>query len=425
MVRLFRFPIVALGILVPSEALLAQNVRQEIRNLLHFGQCTELLCLTLPGGHSTHFLQSATDVAEIVTAFLGNAITTSVGNIPLGSTSSGMTLAFTPTGPVATSQSTGPIFGERSQTLGRRGALVGMNVTGNAFQSIRGRSLSDLRTILTHVDVAPISGLGDPPFERDSIQVRTDLSASAQVFVAFVGYGLSNRLDIGLAVPLVRVSVDGLSVGTIYNQPGTSTHLWERTNTTVDTARASSSASGIGDISLRAKFNLTQSQRGGTGMMFDVRVPTGREEDLLGSGSASVRAIFIASARFNELAPHVNLGYLYRAGERENSAVLGTFGFDALLRPTLTVAADLLGQWQTGASKIPLAAPVSFIDGGVLTSVQRTNIPDVRDNLLGASIGSKLTMGQEMTAVGNLLFPLANGGVKSTVVWTIGLERNF
>src|SRR3712207_9458870 len=40
--------------------------------------------------------------------------------------------------------------------------------------------------------------------------------------------------------------------------------------------------------------------------------------------------------------PHANVGYLYRAGDQLNDAVLATLGFDHLLAPWATLAADVV-----------------------------------------------------------------------------------
>jgi hypothetical protein len=114
------------------------------------------------------------------------------------------------------------------------------------------------------------------------------------------------------------------------------------------------------------------------------------------------------------------VGYLYRSGSSANSAVLGTVGFDALVAPPVTVAVDVLSQFPTGTSDVP--PPVEYIDGSV---VRRTTIPDKRDNLVGGSAGVKISLPAGFTAVGNAIVPFTHGGVRSTVTWTAGLEKNF
>ena len=71
---------------------------------------------------------------------------------------------------------------------------------------------------------------------------------------------------------------------------------------------------------------------------------------------------------------------------------------------------------------ITLPKPVTYIDG---TVVPRTNIPTGTDNIVAASMGGKLLVGAGFTMVGNVLFPISEGGMRPNATWTIGLERNF
>ena len=407
----------------------AQSARSRLRDLFHFGTCDTLVCLSVGVTGSQHGAHYNPDAAITLTSlidFLSNGIATSVGNVPLGGTSSGLTVTFDQNGlPVTTQGSTGSIFGERSQTLGRGRATFGVNVTGASFQSLRGVKLSHLQSTLTHEDEAP-AGLGNPLFEFDTIHVDTDLNASIAAYTAFITYGLSNRVDIGIAMPVVNVKFDGTSIAHIYNMPGDTLHVFSVDSLgkvkVVDTATTSSNTSGIGDIAVRLKVNLAQSPRAGAALFADVRLPTGKADDLLGSGHFSARGLAVASAKFGFLSPHINAGYLYRSGDNQNSALLGTVGFDALVLPSVTLAGDMIGQWQVGAGKVPLPPPVTYVDGSV---VQRTTIPNMKDNVVGASVGAKFAIGPVLTAVTNVIFPLTDGGLRSNVIWTFGAEMNF
>ena len=59
-----------------------------------------------------------------------------------------------------------------------------------------------------------------------------------------------------------------------------------------------------------------------------LRFPTGGTADLLGSGKFAGRVLGIVDSHFGNFSPHINVGYLYHAGEQQNDAVLGTVGFD-------------------------------------------------------------------------------------------------
>jgi hypothetical protein len=54
-----------------------------------------------------------------------------------------------------------------------------------------------------------------PPFEGDLIQAQLALRMTTDQSIIFANYGLSDRLDIGVAVPFVRVELDASMLATI------------------------------------------------------------------------------------------------------------------------------------------------------------------------------------------------------------------
>lgn len=406
-----------------------KTMRDVIRNLFHFGTCPQLICLdSLTGIHGNHFNPDALTSGQELIDFLSSAITTSVGTIPIGSTSNATTFSFDANGaPIAAAGSGGPIFAERAQTLGRGHLFFGVGVTGLHYDAIRGIPLSRLSLTLTHENEQPLDGglLGNPSFEYDRIAISTTMHVNLTAYTAFMTYGIGNKLDIGLALPLIHLSIDGRSIGTIIQATPTVYHYWKGSQADpqlVDTATSSGSTTGIGDLAIRAKLNMYQSSAIGVAVLGDVRLPTGDEANLLGAGSVSARAIGIVSARAGPIFPHINAGYLFRGGSNTNDAILTTVGFDALVIPHLTVAAEANGQIQLGASNVALPPPAHFLDGSV---VPRTNFPDQRDDVYEASFGAKLSVGGGLTEVGNVIIPLGNRGVTSNLIWTVGLEKNF
>ena len=69
------------------------------------------------------------------------------------------------------------------------------------------------------------------------------------------------------------------------------------------------SASGVGDIVLRTKYNFLRRPGGGASVVLDVSLPTGDSNNLLGTGAARGKMLFVASTTLGRVAPHVNAGY--------------------------------------------------------------------------------------------------------------------
>src|SRR6476660_3671434 len=106
----------------------AQHLRDRISDLFIFGPGQQPLFLAGSGdpnnpaslqAHGLHFIPASNAENGALISFITDALGTSIGSIPIGSTSGGETFRFEAGLPVLVSTSSGPIFAERAQTLGR------------------------------------------------------------------------------------------------------------------------------------------------------------------------------------------------------------------------------------------------------------------------------------------------------------------
>src|SRR5438105_5713382 len=107
----------------------AQGLKEQLEQLFVFGSCGLPLCLDVPGAHGNHFIESVQQGNATVIGFVTGAVAKSAANTPVSSTSSGATFSIVNGLPVRTSTSAGPVFAERSQTLGKGRLFVGTNVS--------------------------------------------------------------------------------------------------------------------------------------------------------------------------------------------------------------------------------------------------------------------------------------------------------
>ncbi|HKI95035.1 MAG TPA: hypothetical protein VJ992_07065, partial [Gemmatimonadales bacterium] len=342
----------------------AQTLRSRINDLFTFGTCGQPLCLDVGGEHGMHFIPSIVSGGVTVIGVLTEAIGRSAANTPISATSSGATFAIVGGLPVRTSTSAGPIFGERAQTLGRGRFFIGTNVTDLNFTSLNGVPLNDININFIHQDVgAP--GLGNPSFENDVIALQLQMNVRLTVANVFATWGVTDFLDVGVAVPFVRTTISGQSVAQILPWGPVALHYFGLNADSTPILRATASlnnasATGIGDVVGRVKINLGQSQKFGAALLGDIRFPTGDAQNLIGSGNTSVRALGIASAQFGDFAPHLDAGYQFRTGTLDNDAVIANLGFDNRMTDWATAAIDFLTEWQVGASKVLLPGPVTY-----------------------------------------------------------------
>jgi hypothetical protein len=329
--------------------------------------------------------------------------------------------------PVRTSTSAGPIFAERSQTLGRGHFFIGANFNGIQYTKLNGASIDNFGLTFIHEDVDNAGTLGDPQFENDIIDVQLQLDVNVLVTSVFATYGLTDFIDLSVAVPFVRTTVKGSSEAQIQPFGPNALHFFGGSSADPilrATASESGSASGIGDVAGRLKINVVQTRKFGAAILGDLRFPTGDEEDLLGSGAFAGRAIGIVAAQFGPFSPHLNGGYLVRTGELQNDAVLVTLGFDNLMTDWATLAIDFLSEWQVGESQILLPGNATF-DVPFVREVQTTQVADMKQNLVAASGGIKFSLREGTVLMTNILFPLTRAGLLPDFIWTVGLELIF
>jgi hypothetical protein len=424
----------------------AQGLRDQISQLFIFGPGEDPLFLAGTASnpsatvaiHGSHFVPSASTQNGTIISFITSAISGNVADFPFSAASGGTTFRFEGGTPVPTSVSTGPVFAERGQTLGSGRVLVGFSYNSFTYASLRGVDLHNVNLTFTHENVTgpacdsalgkSCTPMGVPTLENDIMPFVLSLDIHVNLASFVLTYGVSDRLDIGVALPFVSTSLEGHSLATIIPFGGDSAFHYfggTATNPVLSASRiVQGSASGLGDVAVRMKLNVHNSDRSSVALLADGRFPTGSEQDLLGAGRFSGRLVGVVSARFGAFSPHADVGYLRRVGGLRNDAVLATVGFDHLMGPSVTLAADLISQLQVGANKLTLPGPVTY-DVPFQRTVQTTDIPDIRDDLINGSLGMKFSIAGGPTVIANALVPLNRGGLRPDVLWTLGLEYSF
>ena len=248
--------------------LAAQSLQDRLENgLFHFGDCDQPLCLnssvSTQSGHGDHYIGSKLSGTQNLLDFLSGAIAVGVSDVPISTATSGITFKVVGGVPVPTSSSGGPIFGERVQTVGRGRFLVGVNVTGVHFSSVRGVPLSNIALVFTHENIGN-PALGNPTFENDVIEVNTSIDLNLQVAALNLTYGLSNRIDFGVTVPLVRADLSGGSIARIVPFATPTPHFFGNSSNQLLSAGSemSGTATGIGDASEHVRQTKVFLERG-------------------------------------------------------------------------------------------------------------------------------------------------------------------
>ena len=122
-----------------------------------------------------------------------------------------------------------------------------------------------------------------------------------------MSYGLTDRIDVGTAVPIVRVGMDAVMTPT--QRPRVGGPGPPGPGMPLPTESRTWSASGVGDVVVRTKYNFWKRTGGGVAAVVDVRLPTGDSDNLLGTAAPSGKLMFVGSTTVGRVAPHINAGY--------------------------------------------------------------------------------------------------------------------
>ena len=343
-----------------------------------------------------------------------------LSSFPLASASGGCAWTFD-TGSGAftrASNSFGPIFAERPLTIGRGRLNVGGNFQHVTFDRLEERRLRG-GEIVSYLN-APLRN-GDQAFFANVL----DLKVTSDTLGVFATYGVTDRLDVGVAVPINRVDVRA----TVTPRFGFTSRGIVRDFEPFSDA---GTRSGIGDVVVRAKYNMLKGDTWGIAEAVDVRLPTGDELNLLGVAGGQVKLSLIASSAMGMLSPHMNLGYTISgtssAGDDPLTYVsppLEEFnyaaGADLALSLRTTVAVDVVGRVIRYAGS--MAWRPSEFGGAQYPQFDFTPGPDL--HLMLGSAGLKLNPFGNMLITTNVLFPLAKNGLTDNLTWMGGVEYSF
>ncbi len=384
----------------------------------------------LPTGqtHSAHFNSA---FQSQFTQF-GVALTSQIAAVPLPSPASGFTYEFDSDLGVfqRTSQSFGPILAERAETIGGGRFTFGFSFQNFTFDTIEGLDVDNIPAVFTHDSAQLLGG------REDVVTTVNSVDARVNQFTTFLSYGLTDRLDLSLAIPVVSTELSVVSRATV-RRLGTvdpEIHFFREYDDSVGDLRtftAFGSASGIGDLTLRLKGRMG----GSAALGLDVRVPTGDEENLLGVGAPGVRPFFVLSRSGKAFSPHLNVGYLWNGssvlagdpatGETADlpDQVTYVLGADFGVSSRFTFVLDVIGSYLIDAPRLNQTTFVGL--NPAHTTFPTIEFTEESYNLLSGAVGFKLNVVESLLVDVNLLFNLDNNGLRDKITPLVGFEYAF
>ena len=386
--------------------------------------------------HAAHFNSAFQSEFRLMNV----ALTSQLATVPLPSPASGFTYQFDPaTGTfVRTTRSFGPILADRGETIGKNKIAFGYTYQFFSFDHLDGLSLSNVPAVFTHD--SPDLGGG----RADIVATANTVEATVSQLSGAVTYGLSDRVDLSIAVPVVQTRLSLLANATIH-RIGTGSNLGVHYFRDPDAIGgygstrqyfAEGSAAGVGDLVARVKTMLMREGTRAFAAGVDVRMPTGDENNLLGSGALGVRPFAAVSSSIGVFAPHANVAYQWngesslagdvRTGDKADLPDQFTYivGADVLMTERLSVIFDLFGQRVIDS---PRLVPRTATRTGAAGSVTLNDILFTRESYWTSSggFGLKANLAPRLLVAFNLRFALTDGGLTDRLAPLIGMEWAF
>jgi hypothetical protein len=393
--------------------------------------------VTLDGTtHAAHFNSAFQSDFRLVNIALTGQLTA----VPLPSPASGFTYEFdSTTGTfVRSTRSFGPILSDRAETIGHGRLAFGFSSQFFSFDHLDGVALSGVPAVFKHDSFELGGGRADVVSTTNTVEATVNQLSGALTF------GLTSRIDLSLAVPMVKTSLSLLSNARI-ERLGTGSNLqvhYFKDDTALNGFGSThqyfteGSASGVGDLVLRMKAMLIREGSRALAAGLDARFPTGDEQNLLGTGAWGARPFAAVSAAAGPFAPHANIAYQWngksvlagdvRAGTKANlpDQFQYALGSDVAVNPRFSMVFDILGQRVLDSPRLTVYTLHATGAAG------SADLPDIRFStdsywVTNPSLGFKANVASRLLVNFNMRFNAGDKGLADRVAPLIGIEWSF
>ena len=360
-------------------------------------------------------------------ALAENIAETAARSLPVVSASAGFTYRYNKELDIfeRTSDTLGPIFLERPDTLGKGKLNVNVSFQYVQFDEFDGQSLNRLRN--TDPIVIRVADVAGNTVGFTANQLRYGLKIQNYITAFSLTYGIFDDLDVNLLVPVIETNLD---VGVRSKQVALAgpDAVFAPAPAPQATGFTHGVALGVGDILLRLKYRLAEWHDIRSAAGLQLRLPSGDENDFQGTGSFEASPFFYASTvYFSRLEPFVNAGVDLRADSVERSEARYGIGadYDATRRVGLTLA--FLGRSEFKGSASP--SETNFLHlrpSGAVAEEPLLGLSFGRKDFLDLSFGTRIVVWHDVMLFANGIYALNNDGLRNdTIIPTVGFEGTF
>jgi hypothetical protein len=409
------------------------------------------------GGEANHFVPGVTSLATLDA--LQRAIGLQVADYPLGPIAGG--LVNRGTGPDRRPGLFGASYVAHGWTHGAGRLAFTMGFQDTAFDAYDGLDIrgSDVNVFATHLCCTADAS------DRDLMQQTVSLRMVRQTTAFALTYGVTDRFDVGVVVPFVEVAADARVLSRILRTATAADpniHVYDVNQQPIDLASrtfpsgtqppldgalgtGASTARGFGDIVVRGKFALLQSDRRAAAIGLDIRLPSGSTANYIGLGLMQVTPSIALSAASRRVGVRAEASSTFTLGtlgapfaDASGSAPaapreLGfAAGLDVPVAPRTRLSFDVIGRQLSGvpsfatettvfSSRGPGSLPsADFVAVGNLVSTGTETVSTVQ-----AAAGGRLRISDDVLVGASAFFPLTQGGLRPAATAVLSLDYGF
>ena len=341
-------------------------------------------------------------------------LSTRAADFPVASTSPGLAFRFDPDlGTFVPVESIGPALLERVETVGRHAFGVGASYLHADVDQLDGEPLSTLFSGIVAI------GTRDGSLAASRVDA-TDASIEQSIADFYATYGLTERWDVNVLVPLVVTTLD---------LRGTGVDLDVDTGAVVASRRVHvhDQKVGVGDVLFRTKYRLTDAAPVNTALGFTVRVPTGSAEDFQGLGDPTFTPGLVLSRIIARQDLHLNLGVEVNGTDLQRTRA--RYGLGATLQAVdwAALLIDFVGSSSFVDDTFTFESPYPLMGGGVHATPRPGGGYEVssavaRTDVLDFAVGVKLAGPRGLSGFGTAILPVTQDALRSDVAVAVGIE---
>jgi hypothetical protein len=359
-------------------------------------------------------------------ALADNIADTAARNLPVISASAGFTYRYNPQLEAfeRTSDTLGPIFLERPDTIGQGKLNFNVSFQYVEFNEFDGQSIKNLQSsdpiVIRVVDSSgALSGF-------NANRLKYGLGLQNYVTSFSLTYGVLDNFDVNLLVPLIATNFEvgvhsqTLEVagpdGAFAPAPGLpqngSTH---------------GNAFGVGDIFLRGKYQLPTWEWLRSAAGLQLRLPSGDEANFQGTGSFEISPFLYLSTVKGPFEPHANLGVDLRTDDVARSQGRYGIGVDMDVVKRVGLSLDFLGRSEfTGSASSNDTDFLHLTPSGAVALEPLLGLDFGRKDYFDLSLGVRAVVWRQIMVFANAIYALNDAGLRNnTVIPTAGVEGTF